>query len=112
MRLKRHSIPVAPEVSVSVVDSDPPPSVGSPVTVMCAVTAADPQAAISWYQDGVLIEGETMATVDITLTVEENGATVECRADNGLVRSSSVDLDLERKRWLGRTRMSMTLRRT
>ena len=78
---------------------------------MCAVTAADPQAAISWYQDGVLIEGETMATVDITLTVEENGATVECRADNGLVRSSSVVLDLERKRWLGRTPMSMTLRR-
>ena len=88
---------MAAEVSVSVVDSDPPPGVNSPVSLTCTVTMAEPAAAITWYKDGELMADETGATLTFTPTEDEFDARVECRADNGVVRSAAVTLDLQCK---------------
>ena len=65
------------------------------VTLNCDITPGTPASqTISWYREGVLVAGESQSTYTFTSAIADQGATYECRVNNGIISSDSVVLEL------------------
>lgn len=82
----------------------------------CTALSANPAVTLSWYRDGELVEGgmvsvspssdpsgklwDTTSILKVTPTLEDKGASYECRAINDAIHQpmvQSIMLDVQRE---------------
>ena len=65
---------------------------GTQFEMSCDVTdEGNPEGpAISWYENGSLMVGESSPVLRVTPTLGDDGKTFQCKADNGIEASSSL----------------------